>query len=134
MKKRRATRMAALALLCLALTGLVALAGSVYSRTLVTLGAATGTATWENDRPYAAIELKRIWIQNNLNATGVVTVTRITKDGLYTQTVGSVTCTDNAGSTASFTAGYLLPGDELAFVNAPTTGAVAMVEYEVQQH
>ena len=112
----------------------VAIAGSVYDREIVTLGATTGTKTWTMDYDYSAIELKRVWIEDNLAAAGTVTVTRVTSDSAYTQAVGSVVCTTGSGSTASFTALYLKPGDKLAFANSTATGATAMVEFEVQQH
>lgn len=111
-----------------------ALAGSVYDRATKALSASAGTGTWTNTVQYSALNLKRIWIESSLNATSVVTVTRITSDGAYTQAVGSVTCTSSAGSTASFTAAYLKYGDMLYFSSSPGTGATAIVEYEVQQH
>jgi hypothetical protein len=112
----------------------MAVAGSVYDRTLVTLGTATGTATYTNTTQYAAIALKRLWIQGNSAAAATVTVTRVTSGGAYTQAVGTVVCSSGAGNSASLTAAYLKPGDALAFANSTATGAVAMVEYEVQQH
>lgn len=111
-----------------------AIAGSVYDREVVTLGTTTGTKTWTNDYDYAAVQLKRIWIEGNLDATATVTVTRVTSDSTYTQAVGTVACTAGSGSSASFTASYLKPGDKLAFANSTATGATAMVEFEVQKH
>lgn len=111
-----------------------AVAGSVYDRVVTTLGTTTGTKTWTNSTDYAALELKRIWIAGNLDAGATVTVTRVTSGGVYTQAVGTVACTSGSGSTASFTAAYLKPGDMLMFANSTATGATAIVEYELQQH
>lgn len=111
-----------------------AIAGSVYDRKIVTLGTTTGTATWVNDYNYAALALKRVWIAGNADAVATVTVTRVTSDNVYTQTVGSIVCASGAGSTATLTAAYLKPGDKLAFANSTATGATAMVEFELQQH
>jgi hypothetical protein len=116
------------------LASIVAFAGSVYDRTTQTLSTTAGTATLTNNVKYAALNLKRIWIERNLSASATVTVSRVTSDLTYTQSVGSVVCTTGSGSTASFTAGYLAPGDMLTFLNSGTTGAVAIVEYEVQKH
>ena len=110
-----------------------AVAGSVYDRATKTIPN-TGSTVWTNTTKYAALELKRIWIEGNKNATSTVTVTRVTSDGTYTQAVGTVACTGNKGSTATFTAAYLANGDKLAFANGVTTGATAIIEYEVQQH
>jgi hypothetical protein len=113
---------------------IVAIAGSVYDRTTATLSTTAGTATFTNKVDNGNLILKRIWVERALYATDTVTVTRVTSDAAYTQAVGSVTCTANAGSTASFTATYLKYGDQLKFVSGTGTGAVAVIEYEVQQH
>ena len=68
-----------------------------------------------------------------LAAADTVTVSRVSSDNLYTQSVGSVTVAANAGNTASFTAAYLKYGDKLKFAGTATTGATVMLEYEVQQ-
>ena len=119
------------ALVCVSL----AIAGSVYERSTVTISTTLGTATWVNDDlPYSAVKLVRIWVEKDLIAINTVTVTRVTSDGVYTQSVGSVVTAANAGSTASFTATYLKPNDYLLFSSTVATGATAIVEYEVQQH
>ena len=120
--------------LCGGLFVAVAMAGSVYDRVTASLGTTTGTGSWTNRSSYAALELKRIWVAGNLDATATVTVSRVTSDGVYTQSVGSVVCTGGAGSTATLTASYMKPGDWLNFANSTATGAVAIVEYEQQQH
>jgi hypothetical protein len=120
--------------LMLAMVAIAAIAGSVYDRTTVTLVRATGVATYTNDYKYAALVLKRIWIENCYVAIDTVTVTRVTSGGTYTQAVGSITTAANAGSTASFTASYLANGDMLKFTSGNTTGSTAIVEFEVQQH
>jgi hypothetical protein len=111
----------------------IAIAGVVYDRSSVTIAAA-GTARWTNSAAYSALELKRIWVEGNLYATNVVTITRVTSDGLYTQAVGSVACTSGSGSTATLTASFLKFGDMLNFSSFFGTNCTAIVEYEVQQH
>jgi hypothetical protein len=124
--------------LCLIVAIVAILAGavyaaSVYDRSTVSLGTSTGTAQWTNTWQYSALELKRIWIQNCLAAVDTVTVRRITSDNIYTQTVGTVVCASNAGSTPTFTAAYMKVGDRLTFSSLVATGSTAMIEYEVQQ-
>jgi hypothetical protein len=119
------------ALVCASLV----IAGTVYDRSVVTISTTLGTATWVNaDLPYSAIKLVRIWVEKDLIAINTVTVSRVTSDGVYTQSVGSVVTAANAGSTASFTATYLKQNDYLLFSSTVATGATAIVEYEVQQH
>jgi len=110
----------------------IAVAGAVYDRETVTCTG--GSAVWTNDWDYSALELKRIWIHNNLFAAGTVTVTRVTSDNVYTDTVGTVTCSSGDGSTASFTASYLKPDDMLRFSEANSSNCTAIVEFLVQQH
>jgi hypothetical protein len=132
MKKSKKRFVAGLAV-ALAIVG-AAVAGHVYDRTLVTLGTTTGEAVWTNSVSYYALELKRIWVENNQAAAGTVTVQRITSGGVYTQAVGSVVCTSGDGSTASFTAAHLKPGDMLSFDNSTDTNATVMIEYYAQRH
>lgn len=121
-----------IALVCL--SAILALAGSVYDRDTCTLGTTTGTGTWTNDTNYAALALKRIWIQDSLATNGVFTVSRVSTDG-YTDTVGTITMgASTNGSTATLTASYLKYGDKLTFATTVATGAVAVIEYEVQKH
>ena len=123
---------ALLAIVLVCLAGAVAFAGNVYDRTTKALGASTGVATWTNDYKYAAVELKRIWIESSLTGGTTVTVTRVTSDGTYTQAVGTVALTgvNSNGSTASFTANYLANGDMLKFASAVATGSTAIIEFE----
>jgi hypothetical protein len=121
-----------LTLAALAVAGAVALAGQVYDRQAITI-TNTGTADWENEVPYAAIKLVRVWQLSSLATSNNLTIVRVTADGLYTQTVGSITGPAPA-STATFTAGYLSPGDILRVTSTPATGGVVQVEYEVQKH
>jgi hypothetical protein len=126
---------AVLALLIVLLIGSYAMAGAVYDRSTLTLGTTTGTGTWTNTTPYAALSLKRIWIQDALATNGVITVTRVAGDTGYSDTAGTVTMgASTNGSTASFTAAYLKYGDKLAFTTTVATGATAVIEYEVQKH
>ena len=112
-------------------SALIAVAGQVYDRTTKAI---VSSGRWTNTVPYAAIALKRIWIDGNTAAAGTVTVTRVTSDSAYTQAVGSVTCTSGAGSTASFTAAYLAPNDMLNFVEGAGSNCTAIIEYENQKH
>lgn len=118
------------------LTGLIApaLAGGVADRSVVTIGAATGSATWTNTALYAAIDLKRITVYRALINTETVTVYRVTSGGAYTNTVGSVVTATKNGTQATLAYNYLKNGDMLLFDGAHNTGAVAIVEYEVQKH
>lgn len=112
----------------------VVYAAPVYDRSVVALGTATGTAQWTNTWKYSAIELKRIWILDSLATNATLTATRITADGTYTQAVGTVSSGAlTYGSTSSFTAAHLKYGDRLPLSSSATTGAVVMIEYEVQQ-
>ena len=120
-----------------AMAAAVAYAGNVGGRRIVTLGTATGAGTLSITDPYQAIQLKRISVQGSLNATNVVTTSRIIKDAAgtaYTNTVGAVTCEGGAGTQATLAHTLLLPGDSLAFSSLVSTGSVVIVEYEVQQH
>jgi hypothetical protein len=109
-------------------------AGQVYDRvTNISLSTA-GAATWTNNSRYAAIALKRLWIFGDQYATNVITVVRVLP-GATTQTVGTITCAGGEGSTASFTAGYLLQGDKLLFSSwFGTNSTGGSIEYEVQEH
>jgi len=118
-----------------ALIAAIAVAGQVYDRATKALSVTLGTGTWTNTADYAAIELKRIWIENALETNGVYTVSRITSDGTYTQSIGTITMAAlKSGSTASFTAAYLKQNDRISFSSTVATGATAVIEYEVQKH
>jgi len=121
-----------IALAIIAFSVSTAIADAVYDRSVVAISTTAGTATFTNTQAYAAIELKRIWIERSLIAVNTQTISRVTSDGVYTQSVGSVTTASNSGSTASFTAGYMKYGDKLNFVGTVSTGAVAVIEYAVQ--
>jgi hypothetical protein len=112
----------------------IAMAGSVYDRSVVSLGSTSGSAVWTNTAKYAAIKLVNIWIANDLVATDTQTIRRVTSGGSYTQAVGTISVATSAGNTTSFTAGYCKYGDMLTFTNTSATGAVAIIEYEVQEH
>ena len=122
-----------LAVLALALLPMIAAASELYTRSTKALSATAGTGVWTNATPYSAIELKRIWCIGNSDPTNTVTIQRVSSDGTYTQAVGSITCSGNAGNTASFTAAYLKYGDMLLFSSSITTGSTMMVEYLLQQ-
>jgi hypothetical protein len=132
MNTKRLITIAFAALVCA--FAILAWAGSVYDRSTVTLSTTAGTATWTNTAAYSALDLKRIWVEGSLIAINTVTVSRVTSDNTYTQSVGSVVTAANSGSTASFTAAYLKYGDKLKFTSTVGTGSTAIVEYEVQQH
>lgn len=125
--------LAALVLLVVAFA-LPAVAGNVADRELVTTTG--GTQLFTNTAQYAAIELKRIWVEGAVIPGNTVTVTRVVglAYGGYTQAVGSVVCTSGAGSTASFTGAYLLPNELLRLVGLSSSNFNSIIEYEVQQH
>lgn len=115
----------------------VAYAGNVGGRKFVTLASTTGVGTLSITEPYQAVELKRVSVQGSLNATNVVTVSRIIADAAgnsYTQTVGAVTCAGGVGTQATLAHTLLTYGDSLAFSSLVSTGSVVIVEYEVQEH
>jgi len=113
----------------------VAYAGQVADRASVTTGTSTGSATWTNSGyNYSVINLKRITVKGGLAAINTVTVTRVTTDGLWTNTCGSVVLADSVGTQTTLAYNYLLAGDKLVFSSHVSTGCVALIEYEVQQH
>lgn len=122
-----------IAVLVMALLVGAALAGQVYDRATVTVPAA-GTTYWTNSTAYSAVKLVRVW-QIAATASNDIALARITSDGLYTQTVGSIigAATLNQ-NTATFTAGYLKYSDKLRIVSTPGTNGAVMIEFEVQQH
>lgn len=118
------------AVLLVACMGL-AMAGQVYDRTTQTIPV-SGTIRWTNSIPYAALQLRRIWIESPAAGDATCTVSRIGSS--YTQAVCSVKIETTGGSTNSFVASYLKFGDILRFTTLPGTSSVAVIEYEVQQH
>lgn len=127
----------ALATAFVAISAMMAPAGSVYDRA-TNMVPVSGSATFTNKFDNGNLILKRIWFENATATNQTVAINRVTSDNLFTQTVGSVSCsTATSGSTASFTASYLKYGDKLTFSStggAASTGGVAVIEYEVQQH
>ena len=123
----------ALVVVCGALSVSV-LAGSVYDRKVSTLSLTAGTGTTVNDVDYSTLALKRIWVIGGKAAVNTVTVQRVTSDLVYTQAVAAIVTASGAANTATFTAGYLAPGDFLTYASTIATGATVMVEYEVQRH
>lgn len=121
-------------MLSLILFASVAIAGLVYDRAVVTLGTTTGTVTWTNDYKYAAVNLKRIAIFGSAVAVDTVTVSRVTSDNTYTQTVVAIVLASNAGASNTLPIAYMKNSDKLTFASTATTGATAMIEFEVQQH
>lgn len=117
-----------------AVAAVPAFAGAVADRVLVTTTG--GSQVFTNTYNYSALELKRIWIEESVIPGNTVTVKRVLSayDGGYTQTVGSVVCTTGAGSTASFTAAYLLPGELLTLSGLSSSNFNSVIEFEVQQH
>ena len=133
MKKLRkfAVTMLALAVVSIAVS---VFAGTVYERPAAITVGPSGAGVWTNGYSVAALDIQRIWVENNLLATNVVTFTRITADGLYTQAIGTVTCSGGSGSTATFTAEYLAYGDKIAWVSWKGTNCVIIPEFLFQQH
>jgi hypothetical protein len=120
----------------LATLATVAIAGNVADRTsAITLSRTAGTATWTNTVQYASVEIARLDVIGGYYAADTITVSRVTSDGTYTQTVGSVAFTSGSkGNTATFTAAYLKHGDKLTFSSGTASNSTAIIEYEVQQH
>lgn len=110
----------------------VVFAGTVYDREWKTI--TSGSATWTNTRPYAAVQLTRIFVYGSTAAANTITVTRVTSGTVSTQAVGSVVVAANVGNTASFTAGYMKYGDTLVFSSGKASNATAIIEFHVQQH
>jgi len=111
-----------------------AIAGSVYDREIITLGTTTGAKTWTNDFDYSAIQLKKITFYSSSDAAATLTVSRVTSDGLYTQSVCKVVGAGADSNATSFTTSYLKPGDTLPMSSSTATGGVVLLEFEVQQH
>jgi prepilin-type N-terminal cleavage/methylation domain-containing protein len=111
-----------------------AIAGSVYDREIVTLGTTTGTQTWTNDFDYAAIQLKKISFYSSADAAATLTVSRVTSDSTYTQSVCTIVGAGADSNATSFTTSYLKPSDELVCESSTATSGAVMVEFEVQKH
>jgi hypothetical protein len=109
-------------------------AGSVYDRKVVTLPTTTGVATWTNDISYGAVVLKRITYYTSLDTGSTLTVTRVTSDNTYTQSVCSIVGAGANSNGTSFTSSYSKPGDKFVFTPSTLTGGTAIVEYELQKH
>lgn len=118
----------------LAFGALALQAQGVYSRADGAGSVTLGTCVYTNSRTYEPVELMRIWVYDSLATNGAVAVTRVDAGGAITQACATVTLGTNstAGTSASFTAAYLKPGDMLKFTSGLTTGFSYRVEYEVQ--
>lgn len=137
MKKKTFTLadgMMLLAVICvLAACILPVIAGTVYDRQTVTLTAGAGTYTQAD--PYAAAEIKRIWIENSTKAANTVAVNRVTSDNAYTQSVGTVTFTSGSkGNNSTLTAAFLEYGDKLTFSSTAASNSVAVLDLILQKH
>ena len=120
-------------LVVVAAVATLAVAGSqIYDRAVQALSVTAGTATWTNTTKYAALNVKRIHVQRDLDAASTVTVTRVTSGGAYTSAVCTVVAAAGVGSQATLTTEYLKYGDMLKFANSTATGATMIVEYEIQ--
>jgi len=93
---------------------------------------------WTNTFEWAAIKLNRVGVERSLTATNVVTFARITADGLYTQTVGAVTCAGGVGNQGTLAWIFLKPGDKIrstgidAATGSTSNTYTGMIEFEVQ--
>jgi hypothetical protein len=136
MKKTSIIRMT-LALVAFVLIAAAAYAGSVGGRQFVTLAVTPGAGTLTVAEQYQVLDLKRISVEGSINATNVITASRVIADAagtLYTQTVGSVTCAAGVGTQATLAHTLLKYGDTLRFSSLVSTGSTVIVEYEVQEH
>lgn len=127
----RKNKLAVAVIALLAVAAMAIAASQIYSRSVQALSVTAGTATWTNTSTYVALNLQRISVVRNLDATSVVTVARITADSAYTNTICTVTSVGNVGSQIVTNFGMKY-GDKLTFANAPATGATVIVEYIVQ--
>lgn len=94
----------------------------------------SGSGVYTNSRTYEPLELKRIWVYASAVSNNVITVNRVDVGGAITQAVGTVSTGHFLiGNTATFTAGYLYPGDWLEFSSSLSTGYTFRVESEVQR-
>jgi hypothetical protein len=124
-----------IAILILCIAGMIAIAGQVYDRSVKVVTATATSVTWTNLSPYAAIEIKRIWIDKAVKAIDTVTVTRVNSgDNVYTQAVGTITTAAGQGSTASLTTSYMKTGDKLVITPGFTNGSECVIEYIFQNH
>lgn len=109
--------------------------GTLAGRAFVTLGAATGSGAWTNTGAAEATDLTRLSVVADLNATNVVTASRIISDGStsYTQTVGAVTCAAGVGTQATLAYADLNEDDVLSFSSLVATGGTAIVEFDARK-
>lgn len=124
-------RLAIAAVVAVALVVGVAIAGGIADRETVTIS--SGSAVWTNTASYRHIDLERISVWNTEIATDTVTVSRVTSDNTYTQTVGTVSVSGGSGTQTTLAYQYLLPGDMLSFTATSGSNATAMVEFLAQQ-
>jgi hypothetical protein len=116
----------------------VAVAGTVADRTsAITL--TLGAGTWTNTVQYASVEIDRIDIISNKQASDTVTVSRVTSDSAMTNTIATITITTGAGSynivpTTSTGPKFLLYGDKVVFATTSTSNGVAYIDYKVAKH
>ncbi len=133
----------------LILVGIIAFAsqapaGSVADRATFA-GPTNKIGYWTNSYQVSGIELKRLSVMESTFLTNSVTFSRITADGLYTQTIGVVgttiaSATNKYGQgSAIVTNWYLQYGDIVRATGSDGGVAISntftgMLEFEVQQH
>ena len=109
----------------IAIAAIVVYADNPYTET-VTLGATTGTGSYENTKDYTTMELVSLEVFNSSAATSTVTVTRV-RSG-RTNTVAAIELSAGAGIYRETNSpNYLFKGDVLNFANSTATGAVAEI-------
>lgn len=124
-------------LTALFLIGLVAMSGLALAAGIADRveksTTATGTLTWTNDFAYSALDLKRISSKGGDPAINTITVSRVTSDGNWTQTVGNVVLAAGVGTQTTLGYNLLKYGDKLVFSSQIASGTVALIEFEVQK-
>lgn len=135
---RMKTRLVLASITAATAIGAAAIAGQVGEIVFVPLGNNTGTAAWTNTHTFAAVDLHRVSVVDNLGATNAVTAKRVIKDiatgNMYTQSVGVVNCSSGAGTQATLAYDVMRYGDVIQFSSFTPTGGTAIVEYDVQRH
>jgi prepilin-type N-terminal cleavage/methylation domain-containing protein len=117
-----------------------AIAGDVYDRVQVTLGS-SGSKTWTNNVPNAAIELLRFEVISGLYAADTITVRRVTAGdtSVVTNTVTGILLASGAGSSNIVNAAgsgprHMKYGDKLLITSGNSSNATVNIEYLNQQH
>jgi len=96
------------------------------------LGTATGTGVYTNDKNYVVQQLLTLEVMNALSATDTVTVQRIAFDRSVTNTIGTVIISANVGRNVNVATNYwyLRKGDSLYYSGAEGTGGTVVATFD----